>query len=650
MMTKRKITLGILCLLLLVCSVFLFTACKSKVDNFKLSFKVDGETYQTITTSGNEAIAIPENPTKEGYTFDGWFWDNGTWQEPFTANSLLDGPISSDMSVYAKWTKNTTSCQHRDADDNSLCDNCGESYTDGNDSPEHTHEYNQQSTDSKYLATSADCKNAATYYYSCSCGAKGTITFASGNSLGHNYVNYVCSICNDTVTPSEGLNFTLNSDGEGYTVTGIGNCKDTNLVIPSTYENKPVTSIGNYAFRYICSLTSVTIPDSVTSIGIYAFSDCTSLTSVTIPNSVTSIDVGVFWDCTSLTSVTIPNSVTSIGDYAFNNCESLTSITIPNSVTSIDRYAFDSCDSLTSVHITDMAKWCAISFGIYANPLRYANNLYLNGELVTNLLIPDSVTSIGFDAFNGCTSLTSVTIPNSVTNIGSGAFKGCTSLTYNEYDNAYYLGNSTNPYLLLVKAKNTSIKSCKIHEDVKFIYDQAFDDCESLTSVTIPYSATSIGDSAFYYCKSLTSVVFEDNSQMTSIGIYAFCGCKSLTSVTIPDSVTSIGYDAFRDCTSLTSATIGDGVTSIENEMFWGCKSLTSVTIGDSVTSIGRYVFRYCNNLTSITFKDASNWYRVWSADNWNNKTGGTSTSVTNSSTNATYFKSTYFDYFWYKL
>ena len=647
MTTQRKIKFGILCLVLLVCSVFLFTACKSKVDNFKLSFKVDGETYQTITTSGNEAISIPENPTKEGYTFDGWYWDNGTWQEPFTANFLLDAPISSDMSVYAKWTKNTTACQHRDADENSLCDNCGESYTDGNANPEHTHEYNQQSTDSKYLATSADCENAATYYYSCSCGAKDTATFISGNSLGHNYVNYICSRCNDTITTSKGLNFTLNSDGEGYTVSGIGTCKDTNLVIPSTYENKPVTSIGSNAF-YCDTFTSVTIPNSVTSIGSFAFWSCESLTSITIPNSVTSIDNGVFWDCKSLTSVTIPNSVISIGEYAFSNCESLTSITIPNSVTSIDRYAFEYCDSLTSVHITDMAKWCAISFGIYANPLRYANNLYLNGELVTNLLIPDSVTSIGFDAFNGCTSLTSVTIPNSVTNIGSGAFKGCTSLTYNEYDNAYYLGNSTNPYLLLVKAKNTSIKSCKIHEDVKFIYDQAFEDCRSFTSVTIPDSVTSIGDFAFHGCDGLTSVTIPNS--ITSIGIYAFCGCKSLTSVTIPDSVTSIGYDAFRDCTSLTSATIGDGVTSIENEMFCGCKSLTSVTIGDSVTSIGRYVFRYCNNLTSITFKDALNWYRVWSADNWNYKTGGTSTSVTNSSTNATYFKSTYYDYFWYKL
>ena len=154
-----------------------------------------------------------------------------------------------------------------------------------------------------------------------------------------------------------------------------------------------VTSIGDYAFCFCRSLTSVTIPNSVTSIGNYAFENCSGLTSITIPNSVTSIGDYAFENCTSLTSVTIPNSVTSIGNYAFSDCTSLTSVTIPNSVTSIGISAFDNCSGLTSI------------------------------------TIPNSVTSIGNCAFELCKSLTSITIPNSVTSIGNWAFYGCSGLT-----------------------------------------------------------------------------------------------------------------------------------------------------------------------------------------------------------------------------
>ena len=245
------------------------------------------------------------------------------------------------------------------------------------------------------------------------------------------------------------------------------------LVIPNS-----VTTIGDYAFNDWRSLTSVTIPNSVTSIGERAFSGCSSLTRLTIGNSVTTIPYDCFYGCSSLTSVTIPNSVTTIGDYAFNYCSSLTSVIIPNSVTTIGTEAFGRCSSLTSVHISDLAAWCRIDFDwVLSNPLYYAHHLFLNETEIKDLVIPNSVTTIGDLAFINCSSLTSVTIPNSVTAIGESAFSGCSSLT-----------------------------SVTIPNSVTSIGYVAFQDCSGLTNVTIPNSVTTIGDYAFNYCSSLMSV------------------------------------------------------------------------------------------------------------------------------------------------
>ena len=215
---------------------------------------------------------------------------------------------------------------------------------------------------------------------------------------------------------------------------------------------------------------------------------------------VTAINSSAFYGCTGLTSVTMPEGVTSIGSYAFYGCSGLTSVTIPEGVTSIGSDAFEDCSGLMRVNITDLEKWCGISFGsAYANPLYYAHHLYLKGEEVTDLVIPVGVTSIAYSAFYGCSGLTSVTIPEGVTSIG----------------------------------------------------DKAFYNCSGLTSVTIPEGVTSIGDKAFYNCSGLTSVTIPEG--VMSIGSYAFSGCSGLTSVTIPSSVTSIGYRAFRDCSGLRS-------------------------------------------------------------------------------------------------
>ena len=309
-------------------------------------------------------------------------------------------------------------------------------------------------------------------------------------------------------------------------------------------------------------------------------SNRSEIKKVILKNGVTSIGDYAFRDCSNMTSVTIPKGVKSIGSRAFYNCSSLTSVTIPDSVTSIGSYAFGACNNIKEVHITDIAAWCKISFwhetnsSNPSNPFAYAYNLYLNGTLVTDLVIPNSVTSIRPYAFYGCSSLTSVTIPNSVTSIGDRTFEGCSSLT-----------------------------SVTIPNSVTDIWERAFSCCSSLTSITIPNSVTGIADDAFEGCSSLTSVTIPNS--VTSIGVSAFSGCSSLTNITISNGVTSIGDCAFEGCSSLTNVTIPNSVTSIGDLVFYDCTGLTNVTISSSVASIGRYAFFNCSNLTSVTIPNS---------------------------------------------
>ena len=395
-----------------------------------------------------------------------------------------------------------------------------------------------------------------------------------------------------------------------------------------------VTSIGERAFQYCESLTSVTIPDSVTSIGKYAFAYCTSLTSVTIPDSVTKIGDSAFYQCTSLTSVTIPDSVTKIGDNTFYKCSSLTSITIPERVTLIEENPFVGCVNLKEFNgkFASTDGRCLIVGGVlnsfapaglteYTLPdgvTSIGGSAFYNCSSLTSITLPEGVTSIGIWAFRGCSSLTSITIPESVSVIGDCAFEDCSSLTdiaipdsVTSIGDGTFLSCSSLTSITIPDSVTwigwgafygcSSLTSIVIPDSVTSIGGWAFRNCDSLTSVTIPDSVTSIGDHAFADCDLLTSVTIPDN--LTSIGDWAFCNCTSLTSITIPDSVTSIGKDAFSDCTSLTSITIPDGVTSIGERAFYGCTSLTSITIPDSVTSIGHFAFYDCTSLTSVYCK-----------------------------------------------
>ena len=360
--------------------------------------------------------------------------------------------------------------------------------------------------------------------------------------------------------------------------------------------------------------------------------------------SVTSVGVAAFENCSGLTNISIPNSVFSIGCGAFAFCTSLAGVTIGNSVNFIDIEAFTGCTALMRVNITDLAAWCNIEFSrVNSNPLEQAHHLYLNDEEVTDLVIPNSITSIKDFAFAGCSDITSVTIPDTVAFIGSGAFCYCSGLT-----------------------------GVSIPNSVSTIGSGAFIECTGLTSVSIGNSVMSIDNSAFYGCSNLMKVNITDlaawcsidfgsdanplevahhlylndeevidlmiPNTVTFISDEAFSGCSSLVSVTIPESVTSIGKEVFKGCTALetlnynavscsdfssglnnpfpypvmiTTIHLGDNVQRIP--AFFACGSgITDLIIPNSVTAIGRGAFERCENLINIIIPSS-----ITSIDGW---------------------------------
>ena len=464
--------------------------------------------------------------------------------------------------------------------------------------------------------------------------------------------------------------------------------------------NEGLTSISDSAFYGCNNLVSITIPASITEIAYDAFNGCNNLeaiyitdiaawcsirfasyspepqsnplyyagnlylngnllTELVIPSGVTSIVDYAFYGCNSITNIIISEGVVGIGDYAFSGSSNLQSITIPESVSSLGWYVFNGCDNLEAVYISDISAWLAIDFGNeFSNPLYYAGNLYLNGNLVTELVIPEGVVSVGDYTFYGCSSLNSITIPASLKNIEEDVFRGCNNL------NAVYINDITawctinfsnslsNPlyYAERLYLNGDLLTELVIPEGVTSIGDYTFFNCESITMVVIPEGVTEIGRLAFSYCDSLMSITIP--TSLTRMGYEAFIDCIKLeavyisdiaawcaidfngsfsnplfyaenlyfngdlvTELVIPEGVTSIGSEAFGNYSSLESIIIPESVTSVGTAAFSGCTGLTSIVIPESVTSVGDYAFRGCSNIT--IYCEAKSQPDVWDS-NWN--------------------------------
>ena len=329
--------------------------------------------------------------------------------------------------------------------------------------------------------------------------------------------------------------------------------------------------------------------------------------------------------------------VTAIDRAAFRDCSDLTSVSIPRTVTAIGEHAFAGCTALDSVEINDLDHWCGIDFeSETANPCYQAHRLFLKGEEITDLVIPDSVSVISSYAFSGCASIHSVIIPSTVTEIGAAAFSHCSSLTSINIDSSNPVYDSRDSCNAIIwTEKDILIAGCKstvIPSGVTAIGNWAFYACTDLTSLHIPNSVTMIGFEAFYRCSSLIGVNIPNT--VTTIGYQAFYGCTSLRQIHIPASVRSIGESAFEYCPSLTSMSVAMGnprydsrddcnaiietgdntllagcrntvipptVTTIGDYAFSGCSTLPNVEIPVGVTAVGDYAFRECSSLRNVT-------------------------------------------------
>lgn len=414
-------------------------------------------------------------------------------------------------------------------------------------------------------------------------------------------------------------------------------CYFSSINIPDS-----VTHIGKEAFSGSQDLTSITIPKSVTHIGYNAFSGCSILSSIQvsrdnrtydsrencnaiihtatntliagcentiIPKSVTHIGHYAFWGCTGLSNFTLPNSVTHIGNGAFRDCRALKSVTLPNSVAHIGDGAFYFCWALKSVTLPNSVTYIGKKAFYYCCAL-------------TSITILESVTHIGNDAFSFCSHLASITIPNSVVHLGKDVFKGCDALTkihipagsYNKFKNllpgfedklceSSILTVSDEDLLNGVKdqygahyssdgkrlLRGINISSYCIKPGTQVICDRAFDNCYSLTNITIPDTVTHIGVGAFRDCLRLSNVSLPEGIML--LGKCAFTNCVSLRSIRLPKQISQIREETFSRCRSLQKVIIEEGMKRIGENAFTWCASLKSVELPSTLIYVGKGAF-----------------------------------------------------------
>ncbi len=429
---------------------------------------------------------------------------------------------------------------------------------------------------------------------------------------------------NNSATPqtseSVGLKYLLVNEQTEYEVVSVGECTDTNLIIPSTFNGKPVTSIGEYAFYNCTFIEELVIPNSIKNIGLNAFKDCSSLKynekdglnylgnsenkylylagvvnlnvrSVTVDSGCKFIGDNAFSGCSLLTDIVVPDNVKSFGEEVFYNCRNLEEMTLPfvgarAGVTLNDNlqhpfgYLFGSLEYDGSVEtIQSHLKHGEMITNSYYIPFSLTEVTITGGEILagafsncahlSSVKLLEGVNAISLEAFAYCEQLKSVEIPDSVTSIGQFAFVGCNSL-----------------------------EEISIPNGVTSIYKSSFAYCTSLTSVVIPDSVTWIGDAIFAYCSALESVKIGDGVDKITPAMFAYC--SSLKEVQLGYKVESIGYSAFAFCTSLEKIVLSDRIATLGAYAFSGCSSLLAITLPKNLTNVSVGLFSLCSSLKTV--------------------------------------------------
>ena len=371
------------------------------------------------------------------------------------------------------------------------------------------------------------------------------------------------------------------------------------------------------------------MPESVTKIADYAFQDCNKLTALKFSENVTDIAYAAFYGCGSLTYIDIPESVKSIGLSSFSGCSALESITLPENLKTVGGYAFSECNNLKKVYITDLAAWCGIDFaGEDSNPASYSGALYLNDELITELIIPSGVSSIGDYAFSSNSSITSVNIPSSVKAVGASAFLGCDNLEkVNINDLAAwcgidFVGEDANPSSIsgVLYLNNKLVTELIIPDGVSSIGDYAFSSNSSITSVNISSSIKVVGVSEFSGCDNLEKVNITDlaawcgidfadeDANPSSISGVLYLNDELITDLFIPYNVSKIGDFAFYNNSKLESITFIGTVEAIGEYAFFNNGILKNVTFISSVGNVGQYAFYECGNIEKVYITNLEQW------------------------------------------
>lgn len=379
---------------------------------------------------------------------------------------------------------------------------------------------------------------------------------------------------------AETLEMKLSITRDYFIVNGLGTCQRMEIIVPSTYKGLPVRELSSSSFNAsinpVCKLiTSVTIPSCITKIDNNAFFKCDGLTDVVIPEGVTTLGLDIFRECKNLETISFPSTVTELPERILYLCDNLKNVEIKGQITSIGSSAFQDCPSLESI------------------------------------VLPKSLKTVGVSAFSGCTSLKTINIPEGLESMGRQVFDYCTSLQYNVYEGMNYLGNDTNPYVVLLGRADENQKVVVIHEDTSVMPQNALENLDIISlkipaKMTVPYNSlrslpmlenieVAEGHPVYHTAgnclietatkkliRGTVNSVIPNDGSVTVIDSGAFGALVNLTSIFIPEAITQIGGSAFANCVNLKTLILTTGLTRVDLDAFTNCTNLNVFFLGTS--------------------------------------------------------------------